>query len=128
VALYFMLRDKYWFRLMMLGVSLGAFFIVALTGNTFSYVLFGVSVVVNIYGLVAFARLPDLVVYIYVKGGAVVEIVRAKTRYAAITGRTYTGYAEAAPAQDAMAAIYELGAVITDINNQGDAGIKKWSM
>jgi len=128
VALYFIVRGRFWFRLIMLGVSFGAFFIVGLTGNTFSYVLFGISVLINIYGLVAFARLPDLVVYIYVRGGAAVEIVRAKARFAAITGRTGTGYAEVAPTPDAVAAIYELGAVITDINNQGDAGVKKWSM
>jgi len=128
ITLYFILRGKLWFRLMMLGVSFGAFFAVSLTGNTFAYVLFAAAVLVNIYGLVYFACLPDLVVSIYGKGGFIVDIVRGKTCLAVISGRIGAGYPEAAPTAETNSAIYELGAVISDINSHGDAGVAKWSI
>ena len=127
-ALYFLLRRKFWLRLLLLGASLGAFFVVGLTGNDFAYVLLGASALVNMYGLVMFAILPDLTVIVYGKSGTYVDMVRAKSGRAGIFGRAGTGYAEAAPTPEASEAICELGAAIADIQNLGDAGVEKWSM
>jgi len=128
VALYVILRQKFMFRLMMLGVSLGAFFVVALTGNTFAYTLSAAALLINMYGLIMFARLSDLVVIVHGRGGACINMIRGQGFMAAVLGRIGTGYAEAAPAPEANAAINELCAVINDIQNQGDVGVKKWMM
>jgi len=126
VALYFLLRMKYWFRQLLLGVSLGAFFVVGLTGNVFANVLFGASVIINIYGLVMFARLPDLFVSVYGKGGTCVNMIQAKNMVR--SGYVGMGCAEAAPTPETSAAICELGAVIADLQNLDDAGVMKWSV
>ena len=128
VALYVILRGKFLFRLIMLGVSSGAFFVVALTGNTFAYVLLIAALFVNVHGLVMFARLSDFVVMLHGKGGICINMIRGQGYLATILGRIGTGYAEAAPAPEANAVINELCAVINDIQNQGDAGVKKWMM
>jgi len=127
VTLYFLLRKRFWFRLMMLGVSFGAFFVVSLTGNTFSFVLLGLAGLICMYGLVMFAVLPDLIVTVYGKGGACVDIVRGKSYMAGVLGRT-AGYAEAASTMETYTAISEVGTIIADIQNHGDAGVNKWSM
>ncbi|MCL2405837.1 MAG: hypothetical protein FWC92_09885 [Defluviitaleaceae bacterium] len=123
ITLYFILRKKFWFRLILLGVSLGAFFVVGLTGNYFSYVLFGACVVVCMYGLVKYAHLSDLVITVYSKGGACVDLVRGKGFFASVLGRTGTGYAEIVPTQETYAAIREIGTVIADIQEQSDTGL-----
>jgi len=110
-VLYFVLRRKYWLQVIMLGASVGAFLVVGMTGNAFAYVLLGASVILNMYGLVMFARLPDLAVSFYGRGGAYVDILRTK-------GRGRVGYAESAPTAEAEAAICELGEVIAGIQNR----------
>jgi len=127
-TLYFMLRNKFTFKLALLGISLGGFFITWLTGSIFSYVLFGASALVCVYGLIMFAVLPDLVVSVYGRGGVCVDIIRAKSCIDSVFGRAGAGYAEAAPTPEAIGAICELGVVIADIQSMGDAGIKKWGM
>jgi len=128
VTLYFIVRGKYWFRTIMLGASFGGFAVVALTGSTFSYVLMVASVLITMYGVFIFARLSDLVVTVYCKGGGSIDFVRGKGCFAGITGNTGIGYAEAVPVLETNATIHELGTVISDIQSQGDAGVRKWGM
>jgi len=119
MALYFVLRRKFWLKQILLGVSLGGFVVVGLTGNAFAYALLGMSVLANIYGLAGFAILPDLIVCFYGKGGACIDIVRARSGLAGVFKGT--GYAEAAPTNETEAAINELGTVIADMQSLKDA-------
>lgn len=111
-ALYFVFRRKYWIKPILLGVSIGAFFVVALTGNAYAYALLGASALLNIYGLIMYARLPDLAVSLYGVGGVCVDLLRTKGR------RGRTGYAEAAPTPEAEAALCELGEVIAEVQSR----------
>ena len=100
-TLYFLLRDKYWFRTLLLGCALGGFFVVGLSGGLFALALLLGGVAINLYGLFMYARVQVLSISLYTRGGAKVNMC--------------AGYPEATPTPEAVAMIYELGAIIADM-------------
>ena len=129
ITLFFVLRRMFWFKLVMLGLGLGGFTAVALTGNVYAYILLMVSVLMNILGLVLFSVVPDLVIAVRSCGNRL-SLVRARRSLAAIFqghSAASAGYAEVAPTAETEAAIQELGAIIADINSLGEAGVERWS-
>ena len=129
IVLFFLLRGKFWLKLVMTGISLGGFVPVALADHIYSSVLLGISLLIAILGLVLFSRVPELVVSLHGKNDFRVVLVRARRRLAGMFHEPAgIGYAEAAPAPETEAAIDELGAIIRDVQAPGDTGVEKWSM
>ena len=131
ITLFFLLRRMFWLKLILLGLGLGGFMAVALTGNLYAYILLALAVIMAVLGLVLFSIVPDLVVTVSCVSGSRINLVRARRSLAAFFQGHSTasaGYAEIAPTAETEAAIQELGAVINDVNNLGDAGIERWSL
>jgi len=125
IALFFVLRGKFWFKQMLLGISLGGFGVVALTYNTFAFVLLAVSVVMTIVGLVIFSWMPDLTINVRSMEGQEICLIRRRS-LSLLAGAPTARYAESAPREDTEAALSEIGAVIGDIRVLGRAGVDRW--
>ena len=125
-TLYFLLRGKPWLKIILLGLSLGGFFVVGLSGGVFALMLLVMGTVVCVYGMIVFAWLPDLVITVYTPAGVGVDMMRANRLGAVLCGRASAGYAEAAPTVETDSAVYEIGAIIADVQTLGDAGAEKW--
>ena len=126
IALFFILRGKFWVKQILMGVSVGGYIGVALTYNVYAFVLLVLSLVLAAVGLVMFAWLPDLVVIIRSKSGGCIPLVCARRPYDAWRGTMGLGYAEVAPAAETLDAVNELGAIIRDIQAHGVDGVRLW--
>jgi len=129
IALFFLLKGMLWFKLIFLGASLGGFFTASLTTNLYSYALLGLSLVINLLGLVLFATVADLIISTHLKSGSEINLVRAKKITPSIfQGHTQagTGYAEIASTIETERSISELGAIISDVQTQGNAAAELW--
>jgi len=126
VALFFLLRGKFWIRLAFLGVSVGGFGASALTYNLYAFVLLVLSMMFAVLGLVLFAWLPDLVISVISKEGRVMRLVYGRRLADIFYGTAGAGYAEVAPVAATGDAIWELGAIIKDVQDMGADGVEKW--
>jgi len=129
IALFFLLRGMLWFKLVLLGASIGGFFTASLTTNLYSYVLLGLSLMINIFGLALFTTISDLIISAHLKSGSEINMVRAKkTSPSLFQGHTQagTGYTEVASTAEVERVISELGAIISDIQTQGDTAAEIW--
>lgn len=90
-------------------------------------ILFVIVVLIWFWTLFIMFFVPNLEIIVKTKGGTgAVEIRRKKNHIFAPNKPEYTGFSEVLPWVDTEMAIIEVGAMIEDIQNFGDAGIKKW--
>jgi len=126
LVLFFILREKYWLKQILLGMSLGGFSAVSLSYGVYAIILLSISAVVALVGLLLFAWLSELCVTVHSRDGISVCMVRGRRITDTLHGAAGAAYAEAAPGRDVDIAVRELGAIISDIQNLGLDGINKW--
>jgi len=137
---FFVLRKKFFLKLLSCGVSYGS--LAALTFAGFGYsgyysrypsvnpghlVLFIISIIVTIAALLLFAFKPNLVFNVKMKSGTgAIDIARAHPASPFKQGEEHTGFEEVLPWEDTELAIREVGAIIHDIQMLGKLGVDKW--
>jgi len=112
VAMFLLLRNRLWLKLIFIGMTLGGFGASALTYNMFAFVLFIMSIAFAILGLVIFSWIPDLVISAITKEGKIVRLVCARRYTDILHGTQGVGYAEVAPTEETEVAIKELGTIL----------------
>ncbi|MCL2528452.1 MAG: hypothetical protein FWE42_08530 [Defluviitaleaceae bacterium] len=126
IALFFLFKGKLLLKQFLLGMSFGGFAAVALTYNTYAFVLLALSSLCAIFGLGLFSTVSDLVISVLNKGGDKVCLVRARRLADIFHGSYGIGYAEIAPTDETDAAAQELGAIIGDVQKLGVDGVERW--
>ena len=123
---FFMIKKKWYLKLLCLGASLGGFF----GAGVGFFTVFGlISLVLTVLNVIITTMKPNLVMIIKTKGATeAIDIKRKKKGLfqAKDDKGDHTGYAEVIPADDVERCIREIDAMINDIQKLGDFGIEKW--
>lgn len=136
---FFMLRKKFWIKLMSLCVGLGALsgtsglanisgfsLLYGIETNIADYVS-GLLYILWLINVLLVSVVPDLVLIIKTKGGSPAFEIRRKqfpTPFRQM--EEHTDFSEVLPGKDVDTMITELGTLIDDLQTIGDAAIKNW--
>ena len=138
-APFFVLRKRFWLKMLALCCGMGALTITAgITKLGLSTLYFGIQTNIADLLLIVMALLwvlnvilvsvvPDLVLVVKTKGsGPAFEIRRKQFPSLFKQMVEYTDFGEVLPGKDVDAMIAELGTLIDDIQTLGDMAIEKW--
>lgn len=129
---FFLLYKKFILKFVGLSCSIsGSMMLMQMTENEvvqkLIIVVLVIAVILWLWILFVMFFVPNLELIIKTKGASpAVEIRRKKNHLFAPNKPEYTGFAEVLPWRDTEMAIIEVGAMIEDIQNFGDAALKKW--
>lgn len=141
-ALFFItVKGKWYFKLIFNSIAAGAlsvqalttkFFIIpALDGSLFSY-LEGICLIMILICYLLIAYVPNLVLVFKTKGGSNPIEIRRKEGNGLLAflfhmpKKDYIGYSDVMPGKDLEKARKELGALIDELNENGDNAVDKW--
>lgn len=138
---FFAAKDKWYIKLIFNAMAAGALSVQALTtkflvipvldGSIFSY-MEGICLILVLLNYILIAYVPNLVLIIKTKGASNPIEIRRKEGNGLLAflfhmpKKDYTGYSDVMPGRDLEKARKELGAMINDLNKNGDLAIDKW--
>ena len=127
---FFMIKRRFLGKLLLLGLSMGSFSALVMTGNVFMLLLSFVVGILTLVGQFLHCLRPDLKIIIKNKGAQEnsppIEI-RRKRGFTAIGQDSSAGFAEVTPTAETEKAIQEIGAIINDIQKLGEYALEKWT-
>jgi len=130
---FYVKRELFPFKLLALGFGYGSFAVIALSGNGFLNFIYIIVSALIIPSLILFAMRPDLAIIIKNNGGtentAPISIRRNRGFFEIFSRKSHNAllFSEIIPTPETNEAIYEVGAIIRDMQTIGDeATIDKW--
>ena len=125
---FFTVKKRFFYKLFMLGISLGGVLMMAARWDI-AVLLIVVLVPIAIAGLYFCSLVPEMILTIKSKGAAPTIDVRSTT--GGVIGNfmgagTDSCFASVVPTEETDEVIRELGAIISDIQKLGDYGVNKW--
>ena len=143
VAAFFLLKKKFWLKLVLLAIGMSGLPIIsnAIIGSNLlmgsEYIIDSLLTLPNFVGLVLdilwifcmilVCLIPDLTVCIKTKGaGEAIQIRRKIWGLGLKQHNEFSGFSEVLPGKDTDTAIKEVGALVNDLQTMGDLAIEKW--